>query len=558
MKNLRWLALLFIVTVFVSIAPGHSLAQTNFTDVKSTDEFYKHVNYIAERDIITGYADGKFKPYNNLTRFQAAKMLIEATGNSQHDANHVQFADLKSGEEYYFYLSKAVDLGFLKTNADNTIEAFETIKRDEMGYALAVAFNLSETSKDKPLVMPDVQGHPYADKVNGLYYAGITQGSNGAFMPDNLLTRAQFSMFLARAMNPDYTLPVKPPSQTSDTSFVKVNTVDTTLNIRKQPSASSSSEIVGKLAHGTIVEVFGKQGDWLQIVHNGTEGYINGTYTTAIDEELPEPKPPVKPTPPPPPVVSNKVVGKVTADSLNVRAGESTSSAIITKVTRGQKIDVLSLNGNWAKVQIGSTTGYVSKIYLKLLNQSNEPLKNRIIVIDAGHGGHDPGASSRGLTEKSVTLKVSKLVEEKLKKAGAKVLMTRSNDTYLTLQQRTDFTKKNFGETFVSIHVNAATASAKGTEVFMSSANPNGAESRSLARFVQNNIVKQANMVDRGVKDKGFAVIKNNNVAAILVELGFITNTGNNNDFNKLSSDKYLEIYAEAIYQGLVQYYSVD
>jgi len=62
-------------------------------------------------------------------------------------------------------------------------------------------------------------------------------------------------------------------------------------------------------------------------------------------------------------------------------------------------------------------------------------------------------------------------------------------------------------------------------------------------------------MVDRGVKDNKFYVIKNNNVAAVLVELGFISNS---DDFKKLSSSTYLEIYAEAIYQGLVQYYSAQ
>ena len=60
-------------------------------------------------------------------------------------------------------------------------------------------------------------------------------------------------------------------------------------------------------------------------------------------------------------------------------------------------------------------------------------------------------------------------------------------------------------------------------------------------------------MVNRGVKDNKFYVIRNNNIAAVLVELAFISNP---DDFKKLTSDAYLEIYAEAIYQGLVQYYS--
>ena len=161
------------------------------------------------------------------------------------------------------------------------------------------------------------------------------------------------------------------------------------------------------------------------------------------------------------------------------------------------------------------------------------------------------------VTEKAITLKVGNLVEAKLKKAGAKVVMTRSNDTFLSLEQRTNFAKKNFAETFVSIHVNSATStSAKGSETYFdSSLNANSAESKSLATYIQNNLVKRANMVNRGVKDNRFYVIRNTNVAAVLVELAFISNA---DDFKKLTSDAYLEIYAESIYQGLVQYYSAQ
>ena len=76
-----------------------------------------------------------------------------------------------------------------------------------------------------------------------------------------------------------------------------------------------------------------------------------------------------------------------------------------------------------------------------------------------------------------------------------------------------------------------------------------------LASKIQANLVKNANMNDRGVRNERFYVIRNNNVAAVLVELGFITNA---DDFKKLSSDQYSEIYAEAIYQGLVQYYAIQ
>ena len=71
--------------------------------------------------------------------------------------------------------------------------------------------------------------------------------------------------------------------------------------------------------------------------------------------------------------------------------------------------------------------------------------------------------------------------------------------------------------------------------------------------MIQKNLVNNANMTNRGVKDERFYVIRNNNVASVLIELAFISNA---DDFKKLTSDSFLEIYAESIYQGLVQYYS--
>ena len=246
----------------------------------------------------------------------------------------------------------------------------------------------------------------------------------------------------------------------------------------------------------------------------------------------------------------------MTVKSLNVRQSAGTNSPVIDALTLGQKVEVLSLDGSWAKIRVNSKTGFVSKTYLKLLNQTGNPLKNRIIILDPGHGAHDPGTSQNKVTEKSIVLKVGKLVEAKLKKAGAKVIMTRSNDTFLSLEQRTQFAKNNYAEAFVSIHVNSAVKTAKGTETFFdSSSNANSVESKSLATYIQNNIVKRANMVNRGVKDNRFYVIKNNNVAAVLVELAFLSNA---DDYKKLTSDAYLEIYAESIYQGLVQYYSAQ
>lgn len=566
MKTTKWAIIAILFFSLVSLVPGHSHASSTFNDVTSKDDFYKELTYLANKKVISGYADGSFKPGNNLTRAQAAKMLVIATGKDTIPQPALTFKDIdpKKTAEQYKYISRAVSLGYFKADHNNLFFPNEQINRDEMAYALSVAFGLTEKiTSTTPLKLSDVKNHAYAERINGLYYAGVTQGDAGKFLPNNKLTRKHFVLFVARAMDASFSLPVKQPDQTAGTSFVKVNTGTDTLNIRA--TASDSSKILGKLTNGTVVEVLAKSGDWLHVKTTSGTGYIHAYFTVPAGTETPSDKPVSPPvvTPPvvkPPvvtpeePSISSGLVGKVTVNNLNVRASATSSAAVLDKLNRGQEVQVLNLNGYWAQIKYNSKTGYVHKSYLKLINKSNSPLKDRIIVIDAGHGGTDPGTSSKGLTEKSITLDVSKRVEAKLKNAGAKVLMTRTGDTYPSLTDRTEFAKKNYAETFVSIHVNSATPSAKGTETFFdSSSNPNSVESKSLATYINNNIVKQADMVNRGVKDAKFQVIRNNNVAAVLVELGFISNA---DDFAKLSSDKYLEIYAEAIYQGIVQYYA--
>ncbi|MBB6176003.1 N-acetylmuramoyl-L-alanine amidase [Anoxybacillus tengchongensis] len=251
------------------------------------------------------------------------------------------------------------------------------------------------------------------------------------------------------------------------------------------------------------------------------------------------------------------IQGTVTISSLNVRQTPSTTGMLVGTLKKGQVVDVYDINGYWAKIAYNGQFAYVHKTYLKLRNIAGSPVKGRIIVVDAGHGGKDPGAISGGANEKTIVLEVAKLLKDKLEKAGATVVMTRETDVYPTLQDRVDIAKNNYAEMFVSIHTNSATnTSAKGAEVYYdSSTNPNAEESKKLAQYIQEEIVRMANMVDRGVKNSGLYVLRNNNVTSVLVELGFISNA---EDRAKLTSAQYQNIYAEAIYQGIVKYYTAQ
>ncbi len=185
----------------------------------------------------------------------------------------------------------------------------------------------------------------------------------------------------------------------------------------------------------------------------------------------------------------------------------------------------------------------------------------KIIAIDAGHGGPEPGAVGKnGTKEKDITLDVAKRVAKLLESRGAKVIMTRSGDQDVGLYERTDKANKAKAGIFVSIHINAHTDPAiGGTSTYIySGANDRTqatriAESDRLARYVQAELVKTLGLRDIGVKSANFAVLRTANMPAILAELAFISNKPEEKYIN---TDVFKNGAAEAIVKGIGLYLS--
>ncbi|MBY0134437.1 N-acetylmuramoyl-L-alanine amidase [Bacillus cereus] len=185
------------------------------------------------------------------------------------------------------------------------------------------------------------------------------------------------------------------------------------------------------------------------------------------------------------------------------------------------------------------------------------PLENKTIIIDSGHGGVDPGKPTKGLSESNIVLDTSLRLQQLLEKhTPFTVLLTRESDTRpghvqkSSLQERVKFAKQKQGDTVKSIHANAFNGNAKGTETYYYNAskseqtNPHIEESRVLAEKIQTR--------DRGVKHGDLYVIRENDMPAVLTELAFIDN---GIDYNKLSTANGRQIAAEAIFEGIIDYY---
>jgi len=152
------------------------------------------------------------------------------------------------------------------------------------------------------------------------------------------------------------------------------------------------------------------------------------------------------------------------------------------------------------------------------------------ICIDAGHGGTQPGAVGYfGTKEKDITLQVALQLRDVLKNAGVDVVMTRESDKDVRtakqpneLQARCDVANNSKADVFISIHCNASNdSSAHGTETWYY---PKDAKSKTLAQFIQTELVKQIGLKDRGVKQGNYYVTRYTKMPAVLVELAFISN----------------------------------
>ncbi len=202
----------------------------------------------------------------------------------------------------------------------------------------------------------------------------------------------------------------------------------------------------------------------------------------------------------------------------------------------------------------------------------------RGVVIDAGHGGSDNGAASRLGYEKTYTLDTAFRLQELLRRAGLKVVLTRSTDVFVDLYERAHIASLYPDYCFVSIHYNSATPEARGLETYCLS--PRGAASTSSSYLTRSDIQKLpgndydasnivlASMVhseivrlnpgdqtaDRGVKRARFVVIKQNVLPAILVEGGFVSNRM---EAARVNRPDYRQSLAQAIARGVIHFANV-
>lgn len=475
--------------VILSQVPAKA-ASIQYEDVVKSDPAYGYaydsIYYLTDHGIINGYVENGhnlFKPGDDLTRTQAAIMLVKALGQSPlPDDSKPYFPDVNPNTFAYGYIQKSYELGIFSGHEDGSFGPGERLTRLQMAHTLVNAFKLMPVDK-LPSQFKDIneQSLGFAD-INALYYYGISDGSNGQYMPSSNIKRAQFSVFVARGMNTSFRI-----KRTKVVASGQVHVdAGSTLNVRQSPDANS--QILGSLNNYAVFNITNQIGDWFQINYNGATGYVTTEFVTV--------GPPYNP---------------------------------------------------------------------------NAPLAGRIIVLDPGHGGGDPGAMALdGTEEQAINYGFGLHAKSALEQAGATVVMTHGNNqncmtgTYSQhpeLQCRVDVAANSHADIFISIHSNAGASTASGTETYYNDFNdPNWpgvndypVESKQLATIIQSTVPSAIGMKDGSVHDNNLYVTRMNTVPAVLIELGYLTNQA---DLARLESRTIQEYFGTALKGSVIKYFN--
>ena len=198
---------------------------------------------------------------------------------------------------------------------------------------------------------------------------------------------------------------------------------------------------------------------------------------------------------------------------------------------------------------------FKKKVY-RDIKLSKINIKNFSVFIDAGHGGRDPGAIAiDGTYEKTYALDIAKRIALLLKKIGITVIMARTKDVYLKLDQRVKLANQSKSNCFISIHLNSAGVSqANGFEIWISPDSKQKRYTKSLR--LANNILyylkEKTPLNNRGIRKMNFRVIHKTKIPAVLIECGFLSNR---DDLELLSQIKHRHEFAKSVVYGILNYY---
>lgn len=246
----------------------------------------------------------------------------------------------------------------------------------------------------------------------------------------------------------------------------------------------------------------------------------------------------------------------------------STFNTFMIMLNQTAPVAVKTSNGG-VDLNIGKIISVPSKNQVKVLKPKTK--LNRVVVIDPGHGGPEPGSKGNGILEKNLNLLIAQKVRAILLKNNINVFMTRNKDEYLNkntrlvreeLISRAQYANSVNADFLISIHTNASNPSAHGVETMFYPDNgeikktlkKGKVNSKQLACFIQNSVVSTTGAYNRRiVANPKLIILKYTNVVPCLIEVGFLSNA---KEAQLLKNDKYTDKMAQGIANGIIKAYN--
>jgi N-acetylmuramoyl-L-alanine amidase len=329
-----------------------------------------------------------------------------------------------------------------------------------------------------------------------------------------------------------------------------------TLNVRRE--ASLSAQVIGTIAQHETVPVIKQSGEWTEIEFQGGTGYVSTEYLRLPGQPVMEaktPSPAEREVDPQTPVLT-------LSEQANLRTGPGTNFPVLLTGSPGSRFTIAGKSGAWYQIELeGGRKAWVAGWLAQVEGSPalvpetgvslDSGLREKTIVLDAGHGGIDVGAVGRqtGVFEKDLNLRLTQMLYHKLVTTGARVVLTRPDDRFVSLQERVDIAVAEQADLFVSLHYNTHDDPAlSGSMTFYYS---EGGEDHKLAERVQQELVASLGLPDLGARHGDYYVLRENPVTAVLVETAFLTNT---KDELATLDPAHQEKAAEGVFRAIVGY----
>jgi len=311
------------------------------------------------------------------------------------------------------------------------------------------------------------------------------------------------------------------------------------LNVRSE--GTLGSQVINQVNQGDELTFLQEKEAWYQVkLDNGQTGWVANWLVEKGDVSE----------------SSSKKWITLLYNATNIRKGPGTDTAIVGRANMGDQFTVKSHNNQWYEIEYENGTGYVadwivanSQTDIQQMSKKEEALNNEVIVIDAGHGGRDVGTIGHdNFYEKKLTLKTAQRLAERLRLAGAKVVLTRTGDKYLSLSSRATMSNMKGADAFLSLHYNSfpqsPSVSGIGTYYYHK-------RDRDFAQTVQRAMIQSTALHNREARYGDYHVIRENSQPALLLELGFLSNP---QEAATVRTKDFQEKITKGIAKGVIEY----